>query len=694
MPQHQLQELLDKPVSWRGINPLGGTPGRVPGQPKPNVSAAKDVERVAAGSLAEAAFNNKMSTLGDKERPPLPSTGSDLAHGAHHGQGLHAAMTRVGAHNAHHDAPQRAKKRQKSADAGTCARGVQDTTAAPQHPAGAATATAAGPIPEQQDQLKSPAERPKSRKKVQLQQEQKQQHAEQQSVHKMKELQPEVPTKTEEKLRRDRKVATGAAVTAGVSQPGPSGDELQPRVAKKPRLQKVQEGEKPFLGRYAVDEPKVDKAVDADELKHKKQRLQVQLQRPPPDLKQPGQQQAMGKHKDDKVKMNRMEDERVHAEETQEECGLEARGRGAGKGGPKGRGLERDRGGEGPYNVTVVATAVESREEGHHPSQQKQKQQGQHKLQKQLLQEQKAGEGQVEQPRTRGAKHGLHGNDTPASQQRHGQKLEKQKRGQEPQQQQEQKKEQPLAEDQPLNGEGKNQKQKSKQQQLQKSTVAKARKKETDAETDHVKANLLGSAADTAHFPLPPLATSSLAIALGGRAAIAAAAAAAGTGAPSISAAAKPAAGPASSGQKQTHAAALAALQQWNAAASVGAAAAAAAAAAQSLPSADDGRNGGGNGTTAAALATAAVRQVGLGQKAPGKKAAAGFLDKMRAKLAGGRFRYLNEELYTRSGKEAFRMMQSQPELFSQYHEGFQRQTRGWPKQPVDVAIGWLKSKK
>ncbi|EFJ43855.1 hypothetical protein VOLCADRAFT_76524 [Volvox carteri f. nagariensis] len=66
----------------------------------------------------------------------------------------------------------------------------------------------------------------------------------------------------------------------------------------------------------------------------------------------------------------------------------------------------------------------------------------------------------------------------------------------------------------------------------------------------------------------------------------------------------------------------------------------------------------------------------------------------MRAKLAGGRFRYLNEELYTRSGGDAFAMMQSQPELFSQYHEGFQRQTRGWPKQPVDVAIGWLRSKR
>ncbi|PNH00162.1 Ribosomal RNA-processing protein 8, partial [Tetrabaena socialis] len=36
----------------------------------------------------------------------------------------------------------------------------------------------------------------------------------------------------------------------------------------------------------------------------------------------------------------------------------------------------------------------------------------------------------------------------------------------------------------------------------------------------------------------------------------------------------------------------------------------------------------------------------------------------------------------------------SQPELFAQYHDGFQSQTRGWPKQPVDLAIAWLRAKK
>ena len=50
-------------------------------------------------------------------------------------------------------------------------------------------------------------------------------------------------------------------------------------------------------------------------------------------------------------------------------------------------------------------------------------------------------------------------------------------------------------------------------------------------------------------------------------------------------------------------------------------------------------------------------------------KAGAGLLAHMRAKLAGGRFRWLNEQLYTSLGEEAFRLMQEQPDLYEQYHE-------------------------
>ena len=46
-----------------------------------------------------------------------------------------------------------------------------------------------------------------------------------------------------------------------------------------------------------------------------------------------------------------------------------------------------------------------------------------------------------------------------------------------------------------------------------------------------------------------------------------------------------------------------------------------------------------------------------------------GLLSKMRAKLAGSQFRWLNEQLYTCPGSQAFELMQEQPQLFQQYHE-------------------------
>jgi ribosomal RNA-processing protein 8 len=34
--------------------------------------------------------------------------------------------------------------------------------------------------------------------------------------------------------------------------------------------------------------------------------------------------------------------------------------------------------------------------------------------------------------------------------------------------------------------------------------------------------------------------------------------------------------------------------------------------------------------------------------------------------------------------------MADAPELFGEYHEGFRRQTASWPRQPLDVCLGWL----
>lgn len=65
----------------------------------------------------------------------------------------------------------------------------------------------------------------------------------------------------------------------------------------------------------------------------------------------------------------------------------------------------------------------------------------------------------------------------------------------------------------------------------------------------------------------------------------------------------------------------------------------------------------------------------------------------MRQRLQGGRFRWLNEKLYIGDSAEAVQLMQQEPELMEQYHEGFREQTKGWPVQPVDLAIRWLRGR-
>ncbi|KAF7559658.1 hypothetical protein G7046_g4490 [Stylonectria norvegica] len=56
----------------------------------------------------------------------------------------------------------------------------------------------------------------------------------------------------------------------------------------------------------------------------------------------------------------------------------------------------------------------------------------------------------------------------------------------------------------------------------------------------------------------------------------------------------------------------------------------------------------------------------------------------MREKLVSARFRHLNETLYTRPSKEAYQLFADSPEMFDEYHEGFRRQVKVWPENPVD----------
>ncbi|KAG0318482.1 25S rRNA (adenine645-N1)-methyltransferase [Dissophora globulifera] len=65
--------------------------------------------------------------------------------------------------------------------------------------------------------------------------------------------------------------------------------------------------------------------------------------------------------------------------------------------------------------------------------------------------------------------------------------------------------------------------------------------------------------------------------------------------------------------------------------------------------------------------------------------------EQMKKTLAGGKFRFLNEQLYTTTGEEAFELFQSKPELFDEYHEGFRSQVELWPQNPVDIFIAQLR---
>jgi len=61
-----------------------------------------------------------------------------------------------------------------------------------------------------------------------------------------------------------------------------------------------------------------------------------------------------------------------------------------------------------------------------------------------------------------------------------------------------------------------------------------------------------------------------------------------------------------------------------------------------------------------------------------------------QARLAGSRFRELNEELYTTTSSSAHQRFKDNPELFDQYHQGFRTQVKSWPINPVDVILRWL----
>lgn len=67
--------------------------------------------------------------------------------------------------------------------------------------------------------------------------------------------------------------------------------------------------------------------------------------------------------------------------------------------------------------------------------------------------------------------------------------------------------------------------------------------------------------------------------------------------------------------------------------------------------------------------------------------------ERLKKKLESSRFRWINEQLYTIPGDEAFSMFKGDTSLFDVYHQGFRRQVEQWPINPVDVIIDWVKER-
>ncbi|GAA5862651.1 hypothetical protein JCM8547_003500 [Rhodosporidiobolus lusitaniae] len=65
-----------------------------------------------------------------------------------------------------------------------------------------------------------------------------------------------------------------------------------------------------------------------------------------------------------------------------------------------------------------------------------------------------------------------------------------------------------------------------------------------------------------------------------------------------------------------------------------------------------------------------------------GGKKSGSVQDKLRAQLAGGKFRMLNETLYTTRGDEAYKLMKDDG-AFDDYHIGFRSQAATWPVHPL-----------
>uniref|UniRef100_H2ZVH4 Ribosomal RNA-processing protein 8 n=1 Tax=Latimeria chalumnae TaxID=7897 RepID=H2ZVH4_LATCH len=91
-------------------------------------------------------------------------------------------------------------------------------------------------------------------------------------------------------------------------------------------------------------------------------------------------------------------------------------------------------------------------------------------------------------------------------------------------------------------------------------------------------------------------------------------------------------------------------------------------------------------------LPAAGVGEEPRSEAGPGDRSAALRL-KMEERLKSGRFRYLNQQFYTSSSKEARRLFQQDKDAFEIYHQGFAAQVGRWPQNPIDKIISYIRNR-
>ena len=64
-----------------------------------------------------------------------------------------------------------------------------------------------------------------------------------------------------------------------------------------------------------------------------------------------------------------------------------------------------------------------------------------------------------------------------------------------------------------------------------------------------------------------------------------------------------------------------------------------------------------------------------------------GLVDAAKTKLKASRFRFLNELLYTQTGRKSLEMFTQDPDAFQTYHQGYSDQVKKWPLNPLDLIV-------